>query len=313
MIHVQQREKVGYFFEPDSTEFGAPKFTKGQVDRVQWLDFEYISKPVIEQPRSMFDEIQELAANIDEHGLLLPIVVLPHPSDKTLAVLDDGDRRSRAMKLLKWPAAPALVLATKLSPAQTFLRQAIGSVQKKGLLPIEEAYTFGRWIDLERKGGNQNCDLKQCARQFNVTEDTVRLRLNFLTLPRQVQDYMKYSLINVGQARELLSYMAGRERRNQSVAACMAAVTAQAEEWAHGTRKEPPVKEVDEPQPEPEIVSPPSSGGGSRSSSTSPRSKRVFQTQDNKYSVVLSCAGKEKIPDETAIEVFEELVEHLDK
>lgn len=61
------------------------------------------------QPRQVFDQtaIQELAQTIDEHGLLQPIILREYETGKYEIIA--GERRFRAMSLLNWTKAPAIV------------------------------------------------------------------------------------------------------------------------------------------------------------------------------------------------------------
>src|SRR5262245_24205608 len=64
-------------------------------------------------PRTSFDQIDELAASLDAHGLLQPIVVRPvdeaHPLPGIRYEIVAGHRRTLAARQLGWREIPALI------------------------------------------------------------------------------------------------------------------------------------------------------------------------------------------------------------
>src|SRR5438270_11220158 len=62
------------------------------------------------QPRKMFDpqSIVELAASIEEVGLLQPIIVRKGEAGRYVLVA--GERRHRAIERLQWPSMDAIVI-----------------------------------------------------------------------------------------------------------------------------------------------------------------------------------------------------------
>ena len=89
------------------------------------------------QPRQVFDKdgIRELAQTIDEHGLLQPIVVREYEPAKYEIIA--GERRYRAMKLLEWETAPAII--EKMSDHEAASLALVENLQRSQLSSVEEA------------------------------------------------------------------------------------------------------------------------------------------------------------------------------
>ena len=83
------------------------------------------------QPRQVFDQtaIQELAQTIDEHGLLQPIILREYETGKYEIIA--GERRFRAMSLLDWTKAPAIV--EKMNDQETASLALIENLQRSQL------------------------------------------------------------------------------------------------------------------------------------------------------------------------------------
>lgn len=98
------------------------------------------------QPRKVFDQdgIRELAQTISEHGLLQPIILREYEPAKYEIIA--GERRYRAMKLLKWEKAPAII--EKMSDAETASLALIENLQRSELSSVEEAQAYRQLMDL---------------------------------------------------------------------------------------------------------------------------------------------------------------------
>lgn len=98
------------------------------------------------QPRKVFDqdEIRELAQTIDEHGLLQPIVLREYEPAKYEIIA--GERRYRAMKMLNWETAPAIL--KKMSDEESASLALIENLQRAQLSSVEEAQAYKQLMDL---------------------------------------------------------------------------------------------------------------------------------------------------------------------
>lgn len=96
------------------------------------------------QPRKHFDEaaLKELAASIETHGLLQPVVVTPSNNGKLVLVA--GERRYRACKALGWTDLPVNILE---NVEELRAVQLVENLQRKDLTAVEEAQAIKSLID----------------------------------------------------------------------------------------------------------------------------------------------------------------------
>ncbi len=157
------------------------------------------------QPRKAFyeDSLKELAASIQERGVLEPIVVRPvaaAPDGSPRFQIVMGERRFRASKLAGKATIPALVKEMSDEDAQA--DALLENFQREDLNPIEKAraiqglLTFMSW--------------EKCGKTLGVSETTLRRSLELLELPQFVQHELTLrtavpgqSLLSEGHARAL--------------------------------------------------------------------------------------------------------------
>ena len=131
------------------------------------------------QPRKVFDQdgIRELAQTIDEHGLLQPIVLREYEPAKYEIIA--GERRYRAMKLLKWEKAPAII--EKMSDQETASLALIENLQRSQLSSVEEAQAYRQLMDLN------HLTQSQLAKGMGKSQSFVANKLRLLRLITPVQ------------------------------------------------------------------------------------------------------------------------------
>lgn len=131
------------------------------------------------QPRQVFnkDGIQELAQTIDEHGLLQPIVLREYEAAKYEIIA--GERRFRAMKLLKWETAPAII--EKMSDHEAASLALVENLQRSQLSPVEEAQAYRRLMDLN------HLTQATLAKGMGKSQSFVANKLRLLKLIKPVQ------------------------------------------------------------------------------------------------------------------------------
>lgn len=131
------------------------------------------------QPRQVFDKdgIRELAQTIDEHGLLQPIVVREYEPAKYEIIA--GERRYRAMKLLEWETAPAII--EKMSDHEAASLALVENLQRSQLSSIEEAQAYRRLMDLN------HLTQAALAKGMGKSQSFVANKLRLLKLIKPVQ------------------------------------------------------------------------------------------------------------------------------
>ena len=107
------------------------------VDRIQ---------PNPAQPRTTFDEaaLAELAASINEHGVLQPVLVRPKPDDPHNYQIVAGERRWRASRLAGLHDLPALI--EQIDDDTALEIALIENLQREDLSPLEEAVMYERMV-----------------------------------------------------------------------------------------------------------------------------------------------------------------------
>jgi len=155
--------------------------TSPDLPRIVEIDLDRLT-PNPDQPRKWFDDValQELAASIERHGLIQPIIVKEAEGDTFILVA--GERRYRAHKLLGRATIAALI--TQGNPDEIAL---IENLQREDLNPIEAAEALA--IMMERHHYNQE-DLGRTIGKNRVTVNEL-LRLN--TLPQKIREECRTS------------------------------------------------------------------------------------------------------------------------
>jgi len=151
------------------------------------------------QPRRQFDpeRIRLLSQSIAHQGVIQPLVLRRHPSAAERYQLIAGERRLRALHLLGWSAAPAIVRAIR--DADLLEAALVENLQREPLTPIEEAQALRDL--LERHGYTQESLAGRIGRDRSTISNLVRL----LELPLPIQEDLEAGRLSAGHARALLS------------------------------------------------------------------------------------------------------------
>lgn len=154
-------------------------------------------EPDRDQPRKIFDDnaLEELANSIRQHGVLQPILVRPVPSGGYRIVA--GERRWRASRLAGKTTIPAVV--RNFSDLEAMTIALIENLQREDLDPIEEAQGYQKLMDAS--GYTQEEISKSVGRSRPAVSNALRL----LSLPDEVQTYIRNGSISTGHAKAILS------------------------------------------------------------------------------------------------------------
>ncbi len=156
------------------------------------------------QPRRVFDEeaLMELAASIEEHGVLEPILVRKE-GDRFEIIA--GERRWRAAQKAGLKEVPIFV--RELSDEAAFEAALVENLQREDLNPIETARAFQRLMD--EFGHTQEAVAKRVGKDRSTVANAVRL----LRLPPDVLDMVEAGSLSEGHGRALLSAQSIEEMR----------------------------------------------------------------------------------------------------
>jgi ParB family chromosome partitioning protein len=168
------------------------------------------------QPREVFDEdaLAELAASIEEVGLLQPVVLRPvGQADDGKYELVMGERRWRACQLAGLELVPSIIRQTEDSD---LLRDALlENLHRAQLNPLEEAAAYRQLLD------DFSCTQEELSARIARSRPQISNTLRLLKLPPLVQRRLAAGVISAGHARALLSLedAAGMERLAQRIVA----------------------------------------------------------------------------------------------
>ena len=148
------------------------------------------------QPRTDFDQaaLEELAASINEQGIIQPITVRKLGYDKYQII--SGERRFRASKLAGLEAIPAYV---RVANDQSMLEMAlVENLQRNDLNAVEIGVSFKRLIE--------ECNLTQeeLSDKIGMNRSTVTNYIRLLKLPPEIQLAIRDNTISMGHARAIL-------------------------------------------------------------------------------------------------------------
>ena len=153
------------------------------------------------QPRKQFNEaeLQELAASITAHGVIVPIIAAD-TGDGTYIIIA-GERRTRAARLAGLSEIPAIVRDYTDQKRQEIA--LIENIQRIDLNPIEEAAAYKNLMDFSR------LSQEELAARVGKNRSTVANALRLLKLPADMQKSLEQGVENgglsPGHARALLA------------------------------------------------------------------------------------------------------------
>lgn len=124
-------------------------------------------------PRTHFDGLDDLAANIRVHGVLVPLLVRSRPDQVGLEIVD-GERRYRAAQLAG-NVHELPVVERELEDDQVLEIQLLSAIQRQALTPLEEARGYRRLIDSNRSKYSAAYIADRIGRSEKYVVDRMRL------------------------------------------------------------------------------------------------------------------------------------------
>ena len=149
------------------------------------------------QPRTQFDfeELEELAASIREHGIIQPLIVT-RGEMPGLYTLIAGERRWQAAKQAGLDRVP--VILREATEQERLELALIENIQRTDLSPLESAEAYRHLAD--DFGLSQDAIAKRVGKSRVSVANTMRL----LKLPEKVRQTLAEGRITEGHARALL-------------------------------------------------------------------------------------------------------------
>lgn len=152
--------------------------------------------PNPDQPRKAFDEgaLNDLAASIREHGVIMPLVV-NKKEDGTFMIIA-GERRYRAAKLAGLTSVPAIVKEYDEKTVQEI--SLIENLQREDLNPIEAAYGMKKLME------EHSMTQEALAERLGKSRPAIANTLRLLTLADGVIELVREGKLSSGHARTLV-------------------------------------------------------------------------------------------------------------
>ncbi|MGL4624764.1 MAG: nucleoid occlusion protein [Culicoidibacterales bacterium] len=148
------------------------------------------------QPRQIFDEqaLEELAASIEEHGILQPIVVRENSKGKYEIIA--GERRFRASQKIGATTVPVII--KEMTDEQSAALAIIENIQRENLSVVEEAQAYQQLMILH--GLKQ----EELAKRIGKSQSTIANKLRLLKLSPTIKEALNKKLITERHGRALL-------------------------------------------------------------------------------------------------------------
>ena len=148
------------------------------------------------QPRKHFDEasLAELAASIQEHGIIQPLTVRKLASGYYQIIA--GERRWRAARLAGLSEVPVIVIEADDRKAAELAM--IENLQREDLNPMEEAAGFQALIE------TYHMTQEEAATRVGKSRSAVTNALRLLSLTPSVRKLLEEGKLSAGHARALL-------------------------------------------------------------------------------------------------------------
>lgn len=190
---------------PDALQHAARSGAPVPPTAVQDIPCTHIHRSPL-NPRKEFDDaaIAELAASIDDKGLLQPVLVRPSKDAIGHYELIAGERRHRAFSLLiaqkRRPATATMpaVVRNDVDDKELLLLATTENVARADLTPLEEARAYAALL----KAGVVNAEI---ARRVGRSERHVEQRRALLTrLAPEAQKALEAGSLDLGKAKALI-------------------------------------------------------------------------------------------------------------
>lgn len=177
-------------------------------DRIEKIDVGAI-QPNPHQPRKHFDEaaLKELAASLERHGVVQPLVVTPVKDGKYTLIA--GERRWRAAQIAKLKTVPAIIRSSQeLEQLEVAL---IENVQRVDLSPLEQA------VSIERLHEQFSIQYDEIAKRLGKAPSTINNSVRLLQLPDFAREALVADKISEGHARAVLALKGDTTRQKYLV------------------------------------------------------------------------------------------------
>ncbi|MDO7786380.1 ParB/RepB/Spo0J family partition protein [Desulforamulus aquiferis] len=157
--------------------------------------------PRKDQPRKEFDDIETMAASIQEHGVIQPIRVRPAERPGYYEIIA-GERRWRGSAMAGKETIPCIVV-DEHNHMKVMLEALIENLQRKNLKAIEMALAIKDIIEYSKTSEGKPLTLEEVGKQLGYGKARIHQLLSILKLPDHMKQAFCESGLNEMHARAL--------------------------------------------------------------------------------------------------------------
>jgi ParB family chromosome partitioning protein len=177
-----------------------PMGNRGGNDSGNKVYFEISPQDIIpnqNQPRKLFDKsaIDELAASIEEKGIIQPLIVRKLGGGKYELIA--GERRFRAAQQVKLEKIPVVV--KDIDDNEVLEVALIENIQREDLNPVEEALAYRELI------GKYQYTQEELAKRLGKDRSNLANTMRLLKLPEEIRAKIISGQLSMGHARAMLA------------------------------------------------------------------------------------------------------------
>jgi ParB family chromosome partitioning protein len=153
-------------------------------------------------PRTFFDadKLADLANNVKEHGVLVPLLVRRNGQPDKLEVID-GARRFRAAKKAGVTTLPVRIC--EMSDQKVLEVQVIANLQREDVHEMDEALGYQRLLDLRNEKGEKVHNAESLAAAVGKSASYIYQRVKLAALEKPIQKAFYAGQITAGHAIQL--------------------------------------------------------------------------------------------------------------
>ena len=160
---------------------------------IKRISFDLIDRPsTVDRMEIDQDKIKELSENINEVGLLQPVLLRPIAGRFEIVA---GDRRSLACRSLGLSDIDAVV--KEMTDQEAAIIRASENLARENLTPLEESVIFSNLYTLYKM------TVEQIAQKFGYKAGTIKRRMDLMKMPPILQTAVHDKKISVTVAEEL--------------------------------------------------------------------------------------------------------------
>jgi ParB family chromosome partitioning protein len=162
-------------------------------------------QPNPHQPRSRIrdQDLVELAASIESHGVIQPLIVTREGDGYRLIA---GERRWRAARMAGLATVPVIV--KDVAPSQMLELALVENLQRQDLNPLEEALAYRQLIE------EFGLTHEEVGRRVGKSRPAISNSLRLLEAAEPVKDALLSGKISEGHARALLALESAEAQRS---------------------------------------------------------------------------------------------------